>query len=111
MYIECVAELRWRSSGPPFLFSPLVSLLYSADTAAFVSVDPLAGQCHQIPHQFVEIEREDRSWPCHLQRVPKTFLRFVELVPVAFQGPDHPFGLPTLAADLVPDCLGNRPGS
>jgi hypothetical protein len=54
-YLERVAELRWRSSGPPFLSSPFVSLLY-ADSVPFVAANPLAGQSHQISHEFVQIE-------------------------------------------------------
>ena len=41
-YLERVAELRWRSFGPPFLSSPFVSLLY-ADAVPFVAAHPLVG--------------------------------------------------------------------
>jgi len=54
-YLERVAELRWRSSDPLFLSSPFVSLLY-ADSVPFVAANPLAGQSHQISHEFVQIE-------------------------------------------------------
>src|SRR5918998_6686816 len=84
-------RINWRSSGPPFPSSLSISLLH-VDSVPFVSVDPLAGQCHYIPHEFVEIEREDRPRSCHLQRVPKTFFGLVELVSVAFERANAPFG-------------------
>ena len=97
-------EIIWASDpSVPLLFS----LRFGSDSVQ--CPDFLLGQFHQIPHQFVQIERHERPRPCHLQRLPQTFLRFVEFVPVAFQGPNHPFGLTPLAADLIPDCLGNPP--
>jgi hypothetical protein len=64
-YIERVAEFHWRSSGPPIPRVVSVSFLY----LGFVSVssaDFLLGQRHQIPHEFVQIERQDRPRPRHL---------------------------------------------
>src|SRR5918992_5900881 len=107
LYRAC-RRIHWRSFGPPFLSFPSASLLYG-DFVPFVSVAPLAGQCPQIPHQFVEVEGQDRPWPRHLQRLPKTFFGFVEWVPVAFQRANASFGPTPLAAYLLPDCLGNRP--
>src|SRR6266446_600207 len=108
-YIERVAEFNGRSPRPPILLCLCSSPLRFASNSVPCS-DFLLGQFHQVPHQFVQIERHDRPRPCHLQRLPQTFLRFVEFVPIAFECPDHPFGLTPLAAYLIPDCLGNRPG-
>src|ERR1043166_4707553 len=59
--------------------------------------------------EFVQIEGQDRPRTRHLQRWPKTFLGFVEFVPVAFQYPNAALGPTRLAANLLPDSLGNRP--
>jgi hypothetical protein len=50
--------------------------------------DVSQGQLHHIPHQFFQIERQDIPRPDHLQRGPKMFLRLVELVLGAFEGPN-----------------------
>ena len=82
-YLERVAEFDWRSSGPPFLPVASVSVL-SADFVSSSCADLLRDQRHDIPHELVQIERQDRPRPCHLQRMPKTLFGFVELVPIAF---------------------------
>ena len=106
LYLERVAEFYWRSSKPPFLLVASVSFLYAGSVPS-ASANPLLGQLHEIPHELVQIEREDRPRPCHLQGVPKTLLRFVELVSLAFQRPNASLGPTPLAANLVPDFLGN----
>ena len=68
---------------------------------------------YHIPHQFVQIEREDRPRTGHLQRLPQTFLGLVEPIFVRLQGANDPCGLAALAPDSLADGLGNvlRPGA
>src|SRR5262245_58035637 len=102
IYIERVAEFCWRSSKPPLLLVASVSCLFVGSVSS-ASADPLLGPLHEIPHEFVQIERKDSPRPRHLQRMPKPLLRFVELVSIAFQCPNASLGPTPLAANLGPD--------
>lgn len=80
-YLELVAEFNWMeithaSSASLLLFR------FGSDPGPFA--DCLLGQLHHIAHQLVQIERQDRPRPRHLQCRPQTFFGLVEFVPVAF---------------------------
>jgi hypothetical protein len=62
--------------------SSLLLFRFGSDLGPFS--DFLPGQLHHIPHKLVQIERQNRPRPRHLQRRPQTFFGLVEFVPVAF---------------------------
>src|SRR5262249_38713016 len=74
------------------------------------SLFPLFASLYYIPHQLVQIERQNRLRTCHLQHLPQTFLGLVELVCLALQGADDACGLAALAPHLLAGSLGNSPG-